>query len=545
MKLNSFEQDNDWAYDLKSAPIHISKAKSGAQGYYCIGCTKEMQAVKKKNVKHKSYFRHHVIDVDNSKIECVHASREYRERLAYFHFQREKQITVPEIYKYPPKGVDGCPLLISEKRTIKAAKIVRELTFYENENGEVLWGKNPEIEERFLLIRPDATFFDDEGKPILFLEFVVTHKLDEIKKIKLQRLGIDTVQIIVPKKSEEEIVKAITKVSNIKWTYNEIESNTNYISVSQRSREGIPSIDEIQRKLFEESYGCRTAQIGNLIRTISRCLESQSYRGNERLFEREIQRIEKATKREQSRLDELQSGIESEVQSEFGERRNQLDEKKQQFQKYNSDLEKRYFTKRENLEEKQENTDREIEFRQRVGRTESNIRKEFGRNQDEIRREFDREEGLLIYQEREIDSEENNIRRETERIAISIRTNTALTVDFRGEEERLAVEFGQVEDSEQESFNRTREEFEAEIASYRKLQAEVENAIRSDFERQYYEVVKRIDERDVQSGDELSERIESILGLRRFFDSYAEDQTTNKRYRKYQEIIRGGTWKKW
>lgn len=75
------ELDNDWAKDIKGDVIHISAAKSGAQGYYCLGCDKEMQAVKKKNINHKSYFRHHVVDVDTSTIECVKASREYREKI--------------------------------------------------------------------------------------------------------------------------------------------------------------------------------------------------------------------------------------------------------------------------------------------------------------------------------------------------------------------------------------------------------------------------------------------------------------------------------
>jgi hypothetical protein len=50
------EPENDWANDVKDNPIHISQAESGLKGYYCMGCNKEMQAVKMKNPKHQSYF---------------------------------------------------------------------------------------------------------------------------------------------------------------------------------------------------------------------------------------------------------------------------------------------------------------------------------------------------------------------------------------------------------------------------------------------------------------------------------------------------------
>ena len=67
LRLN--EQDNDWAKNLKGDYIHISQAQSGAQGYDCLGCGKEMLAAKGLIKKH--YFRHVVKDADNSKKECV------------------------------------------------------------------------------------------------------------------------------------------------------------------------------------------------------------------------------------------------------------------------------------------------------------------------------------------------------------------------------------------------------------------------------------------------------------------------------------------
>lgn len=431
------ELENDWANNVKGAPIHISQAESGAKGYYCMSCDKDMQAVKRKKQEYKSYFRHHVKDLDKSKTECVYASRVYREKLAFFYFLRTKQITVPDVYKYPPEDVEGFPNLLKEKETIFAHKVEKEVTFFEDENGIIHWGNDVKVEDRYLWVRPDAVFFDKEGKPILFIEFVVTHKPDIDKLNKLQRLGINTVQIIVPKLPEAELEKEISKVSKVKWTYNEIESNTKYVPTSSGNTEGIPLFDEEQRKLFIEAYNCRTTQIGNLVRKINKCLESQSYRRAEQLFEQEIQRIEKATREHQSRLDEIQDGIEIEISSEFRERREKLNERNRRFQSDKGDLERRYYSKRNLLRKEQEDTDREIEFRYRVGKSEEEIRSEF-EFEERIVEEDERRIRSFIESdksfERKFDDEERSIDEEFERLRSEI-TERIRTRNFEGDDE--------------------------------------------------------------------------------------------------------------
>jgi len=356
-KLNSeLETQNDWAKDIKGEPLHISNAASGLKGYYCLGCDKEMQAVKRKNDNYQSYFRHHALDINKQNDECTFSSREYRERIAEQILHIRKELIVPPVYKYPPNGTQGIPIELIEKTTIQAASVKSQLSFYENENGEIKWGKNPEIDERYLLIRPDITFFDKTEKPILFVEFVITHKIPEEKKVILKRIGINTVQIIIPRVSEEAIEKSLKSVTKIKWVYNEIESNTDYIPVFEGNSEGIPSIDEEQRKLFEESYACRAAQIGNLIRSISRSLGSESYKRVEFQFEQEISRIEEASKRIQSRLDRIQGEIQGAIHSELGSRRESLEAKR-------SDLEGRYLDKIRDIEsEENQFNEEEREF---------------------------------------------------------------------------------------------------------------------------------------------------------------------------------------
>ena len=521
------EKDNDWAKNVEDEYIHISNAKSGAMGYYCLGCDKEMQAVKRKVNNYKSYFRHHATGVDTSKIECVHASRVYREKLAFFYFLRTKKITVPAVLKYPPKGVEGFPMLINQKETITAHKVEREVTFYEDENGKIHRGKNPSVDNRFLWIRPDAVFFDKEDNPILFIEFVITHKPDTDKLNKLQRLGINTVQIIIPKLSEEEIEREISKASKIKWTYNEIESNTKYIPAHTGNSEGILQIDEEQRKLFEESYKCRTAQLGNLLRSINRSLESQSYKRTERLFEQEIQRIEEATREHQSRLDGIQARIEREIHSELESRRANLAKRRSKLGDSEADLEQRYKKRREEIITEQGDTDREIKLRYRVGTTEEEIRSGFG------------------IEEKGIEDQKSNVSRQEVYLDDDLREQSRVESNFARDEAKLREEFGELEKSERESFERYKSGCEPEIQRYNKLKAEVEDDIRSEFEGRYQQVIERINNRDVQTGDELSESITTICELRGLLVSYGLLQKTREGYQERTSIVKNGTWKEW
>jgi hypothetical protein len=528
------EQDNDWAKNIEDDPIHISLAKSGAKGYYCMGCDKEMQAVKRKNLNYKSYFRHHVKDVDTSKVECVHASRVYREKLAYLYFQRTKKITVPDVYKYPPKGIEGDPMLLQEKEIIIAYKVEREVSFFEDEFGKIHRAKNTNVDDRFLWVRPDAVFFDKDDNPILFIEFVITHKPDTDKLNKLQRLGINTVQIIIPKLSEEQLEKEISKVSKIKWTYNEIESNTEYVRIQSGNSEGIPQIDEEQRKLFEESYSCRAAQLGNLVRAINRCLASQSYKRTEQLFEQEIQRIEEATRKHQSRLDEIQAGIERGIYSELGSRGESIDSTRRKLEEKSCNLEERYFKRKREIAEEQADIVRRIELKFRDEKPENSISAEF---EDE---------------ERRIGFEIERIKREQGYIEVDTREESNFAGNFAGKEFRignqeseLEQEFATLEREELENFERLREKLQPKLDTETEYRREIEGALRSEFERRYQQAIERVNNRDVQSNDELSERIKTILELRGLLDNYSDVQSTLEKYQQGRTIIKNGTYKEW
>jgi hypothetical protein len=241
------------------------------------------------------------------------------------------------------------------------------------------------------LIRPDITFFDEEEKPILFVEFVIMHKLPDDKKVKLKRLGINTVQIIIPKVPEAEIEKSLKSVTKVKWVYNEIESNTDYIPVLEGNSEGIPFIDEEQRKLFEEPYSCRAAQLKNLIRSISRSVASESYKRVEFQFEREISRIKEATTRNRQRLDELEKEFEREVYAiiepeeiEIGERYTDLEQQQIAFEDDYSNLETRYNNKARELKNQDDRLTREIREYIDSGTTGEGIRSDFENRKEKL-----------------------------------------------------------------------------------------------------------------------------------------------------------------
>lgn len=300
------DNQNVYALNTKDQTIHISEAESGRKGYFCLGCKRELQAVKQTKENRISYFRH---DHNALKGEglCTYSDETYRHQLAKQILLNYKKVKVPAVYKYPPKGTENLVAnLISKEKYIEASFGISELSFYEDDQGGIHYGKVfPDSNQYNLLIRPDITFFDNQSKPILLIELVATHKLSEEKKLKIKHLGIDCIQIAIPKDSPENIEKVFDKTEKTKWIYNYEQESREYVPTSISGGEGISFIDEDQRKLFDESYKCRTSQIGNLIRTIKRCLESEQYGEIIRDIESEISRVEGNSEAERKDLERI------------------------------------------------------------------------------------------------------------------------------------------------------------------------------------------------------------------------------------------------
>lgn len=553
-KSNPKEQ-NEYAKNVKGEPIYILDAESGRKNYWCMGCDAEMEAVKRvKNIHHKSYFRHVAKDKDIER-KCTFSNQDYRHRLAIDILQRTKRIKVPNLYKYAPDGSEA--ILLEETKFVEAHSVRAELTFYEDDEGKVQWGKNPEIENKNLLIRPDVTFFDIQGKPILLIEIVVTHKLDDDKKAKINRLGINTIQITIPKDSPENIAKNLLITKNTKWVFNNVEQNTNYFQLPNRASERILPIDPIEMGFFRESIVCRENQLRNLIRGLKKCVESQYYRSIERKLESELSRIKTNSERNRERLEQLRVQHRESVESRYKESFEILEREESEFeQSFNEDqrqlyeeynreqteiecryanLEGRYLAKIESINQEQSVVDREIELRFRIGKSE-----------EDIRREFESEEAR-------IDSELSRIKREQGYIEDDTTEESNFTGNFEGdklriedEERQLEQEFAGLERQEREGFESLRKKFQSDEGTNGEFtKFTIEERIRSEFERKNEQVVERVNNRDVQPNDELSERIKAIFELRGVLDDYMDVQSALEKYRKGRTIIKNGTYKEW
>lgn len=256
--------------------IFIDQADSG-RGYTCIGCGKEMQAVKFKARNHRSYFRHHP-DGANPNNKCTWSDETYRHGVAKQILSQIKMIKVPAVKKYPVTG-DGPAMVIRMKRIITADHVEPEVYFFEDKNGDIRFQKHiPNSEDCDSIIKPDVVFFNKDKQPILFIELVATHKITTEKKVKIKNIGVDTVQVSVAKDSRQAIEKSFYKTKRTKWVFNNEYERTPYLSPTGEIERTIQPADKDQQRLHEETLSCRTAEIGAIIRSINRFIQSDRYR---------------------------------------------------------------------------------------------------------------------------------------------------------------------------------------------------------------------------------------------------------------------------
>lgn len=315
------EQKNVYALDQNLNKIFVKKAVNGRNLYSCMGCKREVLMVRRKSFWH---FRHYV-ESDSEIIKCTYNDETFRHELAKNILQIHKKIKVPTLYKFSPNVNDGLPKILQSTRIIEAHSVKNEVFFFENNNGDLKFGSKEDSNNMNLLIKADSAFFDEDGKPILIIEFIATHKLTEEKKIKIKRLGIDTIQVSIPKDSPEAIEEILLKdTSRTKWIYSYEEQNAEYFSVSSMAEDGIYGIDEKQRDFFDEGFTCRKARINNLLFSIGKSLESEQHREIDGSFESEISRVQKNTERirdDEKGLRETISNISELEEAQEGERR--------------------------------------------------------------------------------------------------------------------------------------------------------------------------------------------------------------------------------
>lgn len=571
-KIYDPDLQTDRAKNVKGDVIFIDFAESGRKGYYCMGCGKPMQAnIQRKNPNYKSYFSHIPVDILKGEKKCTYSNREQRELIATDILQRLKRIKVPGVFKYPPKGISGNPVELSRAKFIEANKVRSHITFYENEEGVIFSGKNPEVLDRYHLLIPDVIFYNEKDEPILFIELVDTHKVSDEKKIKLRRIGIDTVSIIVPRASDQEIEDNFKSIERVKWEYNEKEANTTYLSVSHRAPEGLLDIDEDQRRIFGESIACRRSGVSNAIRGIRACLDGESYRNARQGFERELFRIKKATAALRERLEEKERRIDSEIRNQFTEQNidlerqgGKLDDAENKFQEYSTVLEERYQSKKEEIRGNHDRAVRSKIAELQNGGTEEAARERFRLRGEELREEFEKisedfrriivEKNESIreisergeaqsrryiqlnrdehdgYRERKSRIEQDirgRFRIEGEGLSQDIREEEGSIEELRNKERTLPKDFGELEEREQENF---REKEAGIIEEEKRFQETIREELIGELGR-------------CSSG--LPKGIGFILEAQTVGCNYKDAQRQEAHYKRARELFNKGAWKTW
>lgn len=532
-----YHDNNVYAHDVKNVIKHISEVISGRKGYYCMGCQREMQA-KKGDIK-SHHFAHDPKDVD-SKGKCTYSDETYRHKLSKEVLQMIKQIKVPALYKYPPLGEEGTPVKIRDSSTIYAHSVEIELPFFEAEDGQVKWGRKGEFSEssnRYLLIQPDVAFFDADDKPVLLIEIVATHKVDIDKLSKIRRLGIDVVQITVPKDSQAEIQGAFYKTNRTKWLYSYEQETTAYVRIPQGNPEGIPPLDEFQRKLLKaaESFECRASQITGLLRAIGKSMGSEQYRIADQSVRDEIRRVERNTEGASAEVRVLQEKYRAAVADQF------------------KPEEESVATATSGVEaDKRAVRDRRVDLEARYHRK----RKELASEQEAYRPGCQPEIDKLTRNLAEFGTGGGTLE---ERKAAIAEKATRMGLTFDEEQETIAGATRR----EQETIDRLRARREGLPDHYRKLEVKVESEFESDtarvrqqasasgnellakLERDRRESIKAIESESVEGASSICRRIREIIDAGGFLNAIEKEILSIRRMRKAKELLDSRDYKNW
>lgn len=555
---------NVYALNTKDETIHISEAESGRKGYFCLGCKRELQAVKQSKENRISYFRH-----DHNALKgqglCTYSDETYRHQLAKQMLLNYKKVKVPAVYKYPPKGSNGLIAnLISKEKYIEASFGKAELSFYEDDTGVIHYeSESLNSNEKHLLIRPDITFFDNQSKPILLIELVATHKLTEEKKLKIKRLGIDCIQITIPKDSPEKIEKVFDRTDKTKWIYNYEQESREYIPTTIPGGEGVSFIDEDQRKLFEESFKCRVSQIGNLIRTIKRCLESEQYTESVSSFESEISRVERsadATRDElarqradhEFRIEALRAGIRAKVNQRHQDsidriisERARLDAEEQQLQEFIREKETEIATAidehRNRIEEELSNQ-YPISFEEEQRRY-RDLEDRYQQKKSELIRNTESEDGII----REANE---SIKRIESTIAEDLRDDSEKEREIETIERNISKESGIEKDlgykieSTEAQIRRIEEEFVLNQYKVSERFGKDRTEIEKRFDLFRGQFINRVEGRDFEENEYTRRYQELLVDLEKTND-YILAKRNYRRYEKAWSCFTSGAYKNW
>lgn len=538
------DKHNVYAKNAKGDVIYVSEVTSGRNGYYCLGCGQELQAVIAKTKNRIDYFRHDPKNVDR-RLQCVYSDETYRHKLAKEILQRLRMLKVPTVYKYPPHGMNGLAIPLTDTKYIEADHVGIEVTFFEDVSGNIQRGMPGTTDDQFLVIRPDVVFFNKNNEPILFIEIVVSHSIKQDKIAKLKRLKIDTVQVTIPKDSPESIEDNFHTTTRVKWVYNYVQETTSYLSIAGSTPGGISQIDQLQRKFFEESAVCRSAEIGNLLRSIKRCLESKPYSDAITELREATSRAEQITISSQGEWDRLRESIrervKSKLKSEFEsveEEERRVGQEEKQFERESNDLERRYYRKRDELIDKERELDRRIEEEVRSKST----------GGIPVRTRFVENERAKAAIRTEFESTQREIEAGTRDEIESIRYGEERIGQLRLNGKSLSKRFEEIRRAAQARFDEIERKEEAEIRgigeSIRTIEEE-ERGLTNRFESIRRQSDHEAATRNGSGNSKLSGRIRELLQVRQLLLDYEKIFNALRRNRSAWQCFSQGTYKNW
>jgi len=538
------EHDHSYALNLQDELQHISQVERGRKGYFCPGCRQRMIA-RKGDVK-IHHFAHDPQDVER-RGKCTYSDETIRHKLGKEILQHLKHIKVPSLRKFPAEGQSGGAQIIRESWTVEADSVAVEMPFYENEEGKIIWGRDLDWRTdlgKYLQIQPDVTFFDAAGKPILLIELVATHKINEDKYLKIRNLGIDTILVSLPTGPSTELGDTFNKTARTKWVYNYERENTEYQHVPPRAGQDISLGDEFEKGLanFERTYECKAFELKEAIRRFRRYLESEQFTSTRESINKKIRRTERNTAAHRKQWRELQEKIDGEVSAGFESERAGLDKieaefilEEGEFEKTNQDLEGRYKFKDQNLgnEERTYRATSQDEIDDIAERI-----RELGANPEPL---SDRIAKLRAEEEQygqSIESEEVDIDGKTDATTeeISAIDDQIITVEI--ETSRLPDEYAAIE-------KRVRAENESRENSFRSELAKSEQDLRTKFDELGEISLRAIKDRDFRRTPRLNGKIKELVEAGRFLDNIPLAADRERKLRKVREELDKGSIKKW
>lgn len=192
--------------------FHISKVESGlACGCVCLACGEKLVAKKGKSGKPQDHFAHH------NKDNCSYGYETALHYEAKEILEKEKKIFLP----YRSKRIQTSDLngLLYWEFTNYRLGVIKDRVFYLT---------NITSEKKLHNIIPDIKA-QINGREIL-IEIAVTHKVDEEKRLKLDKIKTPTIEINLSGLKDnftdtELYLNVIEKTKNKEWIYNKKDEN--------------------------------------------------------------------------------------------------------------------------------------------------------------------------------------------------------------------------------------------------------------------------------------------------------------------------------